>query len=67
MKKTIYKRWLDSLNEDLYSLKILEGLGKKRRWCFWGGVDTPVHTMHVIYQEVLNAKVRHVEESFFLW
>ena len=25
-----------------------EGLARKRGWCFWGGVDTPMHTMYIV-------------------
>ena len=37
MKKTIYKGGLDSLNEDLYSLKILEGTWQKEGVVFLRG------------------------------
>ena len=27
------------------------GLAKERWWCFWGGIDTPVHTMPLRLQD----------------
>ena len=28
--------------------RLKRGLGKNRGWCFWKGVDTPMHTMETL-------------------
>ena len=28
-----------------------EGLARKREWYFWGGVDTPMHTMYIVSEK----------------